>query len=259
VQLPVLPSHPECTACDLHLTISPTHFVGVPSRWLEFSLPPGPNHPGVVFLGQNPGAQESKANKAFIGPSGKVVEASYIRGISLETQASIYLSNTARCFTPAEAPPKDRHYKACFPHFLSDLEQIARLHTPSRMAVVCLGAPAARFFYQELTGQKLNQKQAFAHNGSRHTWRGWPLHFFAVYHPAACLRKRSLIHIVADHMDAVRRFLQGENRDSGPLRIHPRLPLALPAQGERPAEAPLHPAHGQEDQEPRDGPGRPAG
>lgn len=198
--------------------------MGVPSRWSEFSLPPGPITPAVVFLGQNPGVQESKVNKPFVGPSGKTVEESYIKGISLQSMASIYFSNTARCYTPSKAPPKDKHYKTCLPYFLTDLEEITKVHTSAPICVVCLGAPAARFFFESLTGQKLNQKQAFAKNGTVHPFKGRSITFFAVYHPAACLRKRSLIHIVADHMEAVRRFLQGAHRDPGPIRIPPAYP-----------------------------------
>lgn len=128
LQLPVLPSRPACTGCDLHKT---ARHVGTPAIRLPDSLPPTPTNPVVIMLGRNPGRMENEANEPFVGKSGNVLRNGYCGGPTpLKALATIYLFNTVRCFTPADAEPNwGKHTKPCFPHTLTDIEEVLRCHS----------------------------------------------------------------------------------------------------------------------------------
>ena len=105
-------SQPQCTACDLHKYAKNP---GVPGVFLPESLPLSPTTPVVAVLGMNPGFQEDRSNEPFVGPSGKMLKEIYLPAII--PHATVLLLNTARCYTPAAAPPKPRHFRCCFPKF----------------------------------------------------------------------------------------------------------------------------------------------
>jgi len=233
MQLPQFPSRPTCTACELHSL--GVRSVGVPSTWVEGTLTPGPNTPAVIMLGQNPGLQEDYANTPFIGRSGKLVRSVYIAE-SMRSLASFYLFNTARCYTPPEAPPRNKHYNACIPHSITDLKEVIRCHSPSpscldsssspashssprlpssrfgngyRVAVLALGAPAASTLLKTLRGKAASQSEAMKLQGHVFTVDKQEIAFFATYHPAFILRKPPVIHAVKDHIQLVNDWLLG--------------------------------------------------
>ena len=139
ITLPQLPPRPTCKACPLHETAKN---VGVRGVWLEGSLPPGPGVPVVVMLGRNPGKNENEQGIPFVGRSGAILRNGYMGGPTpLPSLASVYLLNTVRCFTVADAEPNwSKHVKPCWHHTASDLTEIIRCHTPP---VMKLSATAA--------------------------------------------------------------------------------------------------------------------
>lgn len=229
------PSRPDCKACELHALDARS--VGVPSSWVQGTLPTGPNTTAVIMLGQNPGLQEDLSNQPFVGPSGQLVRSAYIPP-SIRTLASFYLFNTARCYTHPSTPPKNRHYNACMPHSLVDLKEVHRCHsTPSttttmvqgypfplvscassssassncRIAVMALGAPAASTLLKTLQGKGLSLSEALKIQGHEFQVPNTDIsiHFFVTYHPAFILRKPPAIHAVKDHIALLASWLEG--------------------------------------------------
>jgi DNA polymerase len=136
-----------CTRCDLHLT-------GLPVVWGEGNLAAG-----VMFIGQGPGEQESKAGRPFVGPAGRLLDA------ALETagidRARLYLTNALKHWattinergTRVNRAPKVGELNACRLWWEGEVAII------QPRIVVCIGAPAAqavidkRFKITEQRGQ----------------------------------------------------------------------------------------------------------
>jgi uracil-DNA glycosylase len=136
----------------------------------------------VVFVGEQPGDQEDRAGRPFVGPAGRVLdEGLELAGIDRST---VYVTNavkhfkwTARGKRRIHAKPNWSEIAACNPWLQSELEAIA----PA--VLVCLGATAA----QALLGKQ------FRVTKQRGTWVESELaeHVTATIHPSSILRQRS--------------------------------------------------------------------
>ena len=233
MQLKQLKSRPDCTMCELHEEATN---VGVPTVWWDKSLPPTGESPVLMVLGMNPGCQEDKNNEPFIGPSGQLLKGPYLTGSGLDKLASIFFLNSARCWTPATAPPKRRHYKACIEHTLVDANHIMRLAGNQKVSWLCCGAAAVSTLTRTLFDKHLSLTESFrsqsrtcslvgrdAEGADTNTTHDCNL--FATYHPAAVLRNPNLIHAVQDHLALLTSYLKGElPRPTRPTVVPPRTP-----------------------------------
>jgi uracil-DNA glycosylase family 4 len=218
----VFPSHPECQLCDRHTRVGPGGHVGVPT--VSLGLPPSPDTPAVVLIGMNPGYYESQKNEPFVGKSGQLMRKCYLGCISLETRASIYLTNAARC--GPEADVKQREFNACFPYTIEDLRLVFETHTEVEPAVVLLGADAVRQFHRHVLDRRSNLRQAFNRNGARHFFERRSFVMFSTYHPAFLLRNYAMSHAVADHLALLDDHLRGILREpTQPHIVPPRPPV----------------------------------
>lgn len=146
----MLPARPDCTRCDLHT--SGCVNVGVPTVWLEESLPPNRGTPAVVFVGAYPSYYEDLNNTPFFqgAPAGALLRHAYIGGINLTARASIYLANAVRCRTGLGDPdPSDKQRKACAPHLFEDLRSIESVHAPAPLHLIALGSIATQSIFKK--------------------------------------------------------------------------------------------------------------
>lgn len=201
----------------------------MPTIYDDRSLPLHPDNPVVVVLGMNPGREEDKANEPFVGRSGKILRGyktgdewkpgPYIDGIDLRSRASIFYSNSARCYS-CLGNPTPKHHNACWPHLLADLNAIANSRQGNApLCILLLGADACKSFYRNTTGKGLSLDAALLKTGDpiqvgAHVW-----HPFATFHPAYILRVPAKIHAVQDHLRLLRNFLDG----SAPLQCKPQV------------------------------------
>ena len=160
----------ECKACPLWQTGTQTVF--------------GEGAAGakVVFVGEQPGDQEDKQGRPFVGPAGRVLdEALELAGIDRSTT---YVTNAVKHFKWTARGKRRIHQKpnwseiaACRPWLEAELETI------EPEVLVCLGATAA----QALLGKQ------FRVTKERGTWVESELapHVTATIHPSSILRQRS--------------------------------------------------------------------
>lgn len=102
----------------------------------------GPLEAKVLMIGEQPGDQEARVGKPFVGPAGRVLDKALVEaGID---RADVYVTNAVKHFkwTPKgerriHAKPNRREVQACRPW----LEHEVRMVKPS--VVVALGATAA--------------------------------------------------------------------------------------------------------------------
>jgi uracil-DNA glycosylase len=156
-----------CTACDLYKTGTQTVF-GEGARSAE-----------AMFVGEQPGDQEDKAGKPFVGPAGRLFdEALEDAGID---RTQVYVTNVVKHFKWVGRGKRRIHQKpnwqeiaACRPWLDAELAVV------EPRVLVCLGATAA----QALLGRQFRVTKE----------RGRPVeselaeHVLATIHPSAILR-----------------------------------------------------------------------
>jgi uracil-DNA glycosylase len=139
----------------------------------------GPAHARVMLIGEQPGDQEDRAGKPFVGPAGEVLNRALVEA-GLD-RAEVYVTNAVKHFAFEERgkrrihrTPRLSEVTACRPWLEAEVAQVA----PE--IIVCLGATAAKtifgaqFRLTEQRGQFLESR--FAQNT------------LATYHPSAVLR-----------------------------------------------------------------------
>ncbi len=78
---------PNCTGCPLHETATN---VCVPAD--------GSPDVEIMFLGRNPGEDEDKGNRPFIGRAGQLLRNAI--GASDLDESEVFLTNVVKCHTP---------------------------------------------------------------------------------------------------------------------------------------------------------------
>jgi uracil-DNA glycosylase family protein len=139
----------------------------------------GPAKARIVLIGEQPGDQEDRAGRPFVGPAGEVLNRA-IEEAGLE-RGDLYLTNAVKHFAFEERgkrrihrTPRLSEVTACRPWMEAELEQI----DPD--IVVCLGATAAKaafgaeFRLTEQRGKFLESRLAAK--------------TMATFHPSAVLR-----------------------------------------------------------------------
>ncbi len=135
----------------------------------------------VMLVGEQPGDQEDRAGKPFVGPAGRVLdraleEAGIDRSLAYVTNAVKHFKWEPRGKRRIHAKPNWTELTACRPWLDAELEAVRP------RVLVCLGATAA----QALLGKQ------FRVTKSRGEWVESDLaeHVTATIHPSAILRQR---------------------------------------------------------------------
>jgi uracil-DNA glycosylase family protein len=150
----------------------------------------------VVFIGEQPGDQEDKVGKPFVGPAGQILDrALQVVGID---RSQCYVTNAVKHFKwkprgkrRIHEKPSSREIEACRPWL------IAELHCLQPESIVCLGAGAVRAAFGK----------DFPILKSRGRWMASPLYpkTLITVHPSSILRapdpatkERAFADFVAD-------------------------------------------------------------
>jgi DNA polymerase len=157
----------KCRACPLHKLGTQTVFGE------------GPRQARVVFVGEQPGDQEDRTGRPFVGPAGRLFDQALAgAGIARET---VYVTNAVKHFKwkPAgkrrlHQKPSAREIAACRPWLETELQLI------QPAVVVALGATAA----QTLMGPAFRVTR----ERGRPFKVAWAKVFFATVHPSSILR-----------------------------------------------------------------------
>jgi uracil-DNA glycosylase family protein len=157
----------SCTACDLYKTGTQTVFgEGAPSA-------------ETMFVGEQPGDQEDRIGRPFVGPAGRLfdealAEAGIDRGTIYVTNVVKHFKWIARGKRRIHQKPDAREVAACRPWLDAELQVV------QPRVLVCLGATAA----QALLGRQFRVTRE----------RGSPVdselaeHVLATVHPSSILR-----------------------------------------------------------------------
>jgi uracil-DNA glycosylase len=157
----------DCTACDLYKTGTQVVFGE------------GPERAAAMFVGEQPGDQEDKLGRPFVGPAGRLLDKA-LSDAKIDRE-QVYLTNVVKHFKWVARGKRRIHQKpswgeiaACRPWFDAELEVV------QPRVLVCLGAVAA----QALLGRQFRVTRE----------RGTPVpsdlaeHVLATVHPSSILR-----------------------------------------------------------------------
>jgi DNA polymerase len=141
----------------------------------------GSGHAELMFVGEQPGDQEDRAGRPFVGPAGRVLDegleaAGIDRGIAYVTNAVKHFKWEPRGKRRIHAKPNWSELTACRPWLEAELEVV------SPRVLVCLGATAA----QSLLGRQFRVTQ---HRGE-FVDSDLAEYVTATIHPSAILRQR---------------------------------------------------------------------
>jgi DNA polymerase len=157
-----------CQGCDLYKFATQTVFGE------------GPRDARVMFVGEQPGDQEDKAGKPFVGPSGEMLN-SVLEKVGID-RTQVYVTNAVKHFKFEQrgkrrihAKPSARQIAACKPWLKAEVE-VARPDV-----IVALGATAA----QAMLGPQFRVTQGRGQPLRDTTWGPCVI---ATVHPSSLLR-----------------------------------------------------------------------
>ena len=139
----------------------------------------GPANAKVMFVGEQPGDQEDRAGRSFVGPAGQLFDEVLSEvGISRD---ECYVTNTVKHFKweprgtrRIHAKPSSREITACLPWLTREIEIV------KPQVLVCLGSTAA----QALLGRDFRVTKRRG-EPMETPWSPWTM---ATVHPSALLR-----------------------------------------------------------------------
>lgn len=82
----------------------------------------GPLDAEIMLIGQNPGAEEAKLGRPFVGRSGK-----YLDKVLKENninRASLFITSVVKCKTPGNRKPTKKEVEACLPLLIEQIKSI---------------------------------------------------------------------------------------------------------------------------------------
>jgi probable DNA metabolism protein len=166
--LPVLrASIPQCRGCELHACATQAVFGA------------GPQSAGIMLVGEQPGDEEDRRGRPFVGPAGRLLdelllEAGVDRTTTYVTNAVKHFKFMLRGKRRLHESPRLSEINACRPWLLAELDAVRP------KLVVCLGASAAKSL--------LGAKFALMRERGKVASSPWAERVVATLHPSAILR-----------------------------------------------------------------------
>lgn len=177
---PFLPATPEPSLAELQQAAARCQGCDLYQLGTQTVFGEGPPRAEVMFVGEQPGDQEDRAGKPFVGPAGRLLDDA-LDEVGID-RSRVYVTNAVKHFKwtgkgkrRIHSKPNAREIRACRPWLDAELEDV------EPRVIVVLGATAA----QALLGASFRVTQQ----------RGKPLentglaeHVLATVHPASVLR-----------------------------------------------------------------------
>ena len=82
----------------------------------------GPQNADIMLIGQNPGAEEERQGRPFVGRAGKYLDRVLkANGIKRD---KVFITNVVKCKTPANRKPTAREIRDCIPLLVEQIKQV---------------------------------------------------------------------------------------------------------------------------------------
>ena len=138
----------------------------------------GPENALIIFVGRNPGRDEDKKNRPFIGRAGKLLN-EILETLELERERCAVL-NTVKCFTAGNRAPTKEEIKCCSPWLKKELKFFSE-----KRLIMPLGSEAFKAFFPKsdlIISRAVGR--SFRPDGSK-------IATIPLFHPAYLLRNAS--------------------------------------------------------------------
>ena len=151
----------------------------------------GEGYPGLLVIGEGPGADEDRLGRPFVGKAGQLLDKILAAG-GFDRNKNAYIANVVKCRPPGNRVPTPAESLACLPHLHAQM----RILQPK--IVLLLGATALRYVLQSTDGITKARGKWEERDG---------VFYLPTYHPAALLREpRRKIEVWADIQDLVKKY-----------------------------------------------------
>lgn len=150
----------------------------------------GPSNASIVIIGRNPGVEEDRQGRPFVGRAGKFLEK--LLGLAGIERKHAFITNPVKCFTPRNREPEPDEVKACTPFLYQQLDAL------KPKLIVALGNLALKV----LTGKEGVGK----HRGRVLIYKHSKV--FCTYHPSAALRFPAIEQKVVEDFKQLGRLIQ---------------------------------------------------
>ena len=131
----------------------------------------------VLFVGEAPGRNEDLQGKAFVGRSGRLLDA-MLSALSFNTDRDALVANIVKCRPPANRAPFPEETQTCLPFLRKQIELVRPAW------IVLLGATALRRMIPEK--RTFSMKREAGNFFEHEHYPG--VRLFVLYHPAYILR-----------------------------------------------------------------------
>jgi uracil-DNA glycosylase len=82
----------------------------------------GPSHADVMLIGQNPGKEEVKQGKPFVGRSGKYLDTILVKN-NIE-RSKLYITSVVKHSTPGNRRPEEREIRHWMPYLIDEIKRV---------------------------------------------------------------------------------------------------------------------------------------
>ena len=187
--------NPNCNLCGLCSSVNTV------CLWGE-----GPTHCDVMIIGRDPGEQEDKEGRPFVGRSGQLLN-ELLQAAGLKRE-DVYISNVCKCRPPGNRPHTLTERNACRVY----LDQ--EIATVQPKIIITLGGDAL----EAITGQTQMMKLAGQTINFKHEDTGFECQVFASVHPSYILRNIGYKERALKHFEIFGRILRGEAPTCSPVK-----------------------------------------
>lgn len=171
----------------------------------------GPQTASAVFIGEQPGDEEDRTGRPFVGPAGRMLDAA-LQEAGID-RSGVYVTNAVKHFKFEERGKRRLHKKpagveirACQPWLEAEMELIRP------RILVCLGATAAQSVFGAAYRLTRERGLFVAHR--------WAPHATSTIHPSAILRipdkdeRHAEYSRFVEDLTKVRALVQGYSEDA---------------------------------------------
>lgn len=105
----------------------------------------------MFFIAQAPGEKEDKANRMFIGPSGRIFR-KLLQSADISL-ADIYMTNLLKCHLPKNRRPKQKEIEACSDFLRREIAEV------EPMLLLPLGYYATKYLFEKYQLKSFTKKE----------------------------------------------------------------------------------------------------
>ena len=82
----------------------------------------GPQNADIMLIGQNPGAEEERQGRPFVGRAGKYLDL-VLKANDIKRE-NVFITNVVKCKTPANRKPTAKEIRDCIPLLMEQIRQV---------------------------------------------------------------------------------------------------------------------------------------